>query len=93
MITNGWAYVFVGLGTYFQSTWMTAIAGTYLAIIWLPISPEKILTIAITIALLRFIFPHDEKTLGKMKEMRDLTIRKTKEMIKALKEKIKRKKK
>ena len=71
MITNGWAYVFLGFGSFYGVTWMTAIAGTYLTVIWLPVSPEKIITIAITIALLRFIFPKDEKTLGKMKEMRE----------------------
>ena len=71
MITNGWAYVFLGIGTFCGVAWMSAIAGTYLAIIWLPVSPEKIITIAITMVLLRLLFPDDEKTLGKLREMRD----------------------
>lgn len=91
MVTNGWAYVLLGLGSYFGITWMTAVAGAYLAILWLPISPEKIVTIAITITLLRFLFPKDEKTLGKMKEMKEKTTESVREMMKKMKEKIKKK--
>ena len=93
MVTNGWAYVLLGVGSYFGITWMTAVSGAYLAILWLPVSPEKIITIAITITLLRLLFPKDEKTLGKMKEMKEKVIEKTKEMMKKINEKIKRKKK
>lgn len=63
-ITNGWSYVLFGIGTYYEIGWMTAIAGAYLAFLWLPISPEKIVTFAIAIALLRWLFPNDQKTLA-----------------------------
>ncbi len=63
MITNGWSYVLFGMGTYFGIEWMIAVGGAYLAFLWLPVSPEKIATVAIAIALLRFLFPKDEKTL------------------------------
>lgn len=69
MITNGWAYILFGLGTYFGITWMTAVGGAYLAFLWLPISPEKIVTCAIAVALLRWFFPDDTKTLAVLKEM------------------------
>lgn len=64
MITNGWSYIMFGLGTYFGIDWMIAVSGAYLAFLWLPISPEKIVTCAIAIALLRWLFPQDEKTLA-----------------------------
>ena len=64
MITNGWSYIMFGLGTYFGINWMIAVSGAYLAFLWLPISPEKIVTCAIAIALLRWLFPQDEKTLA-----------------------------
>ena len=35
--------------------------------LWLPVSPEKIVTFAISIALLRWLFPKDEKTLAVLK--------------------------
>ena len=54
----------LGLGTFFEVTWMVAVSGAYLAFLWLPITPEKVVTLAIAMALLRFLFPHDEKTLG-----------------------------
>ncbi len=64
LITNGWSYILFGLGTYYEVEWMVAVAGAYLAFLWLPISPEKLVTIAIAIALLRWLFPNDQKTLA-----------------------------
>ena len=67
MITNGWSYILFAIGTWLQSGWMLAVSGAYLACLWLPISPEKMVTIAIT--LLRWLFPNDQKTLGVLKDM------------------------
>ena len=69
MITNGWSYVMFGIGTYFGIGWMIAVSSAYLAFLWIPISPEKIVTLAIALALLRFFFPKDEKTLAVLKNM------------------------
>ena len=71
MITNGWSYILMAVGTYFEIPWMMAVAGAYLAFLWLPISPEKIVTFAIAIALLRWLFPNDQKTLAVLKRWRD----------------------
>ena len=67
MITNGWSYVLLGLGTWFQNEWMIGIAGTYIAFLWLPVSAEKVITFAIAVMLMRWLFPNDEKTLGILK--------------------------
>ena len=64
ILTNGWSYILFGLGTYYEIEWMIAVSGAYLAFLWLPISPEKIVTCAIAIALLRWLFPGDQKTLA-----------------------------
>ena len=48
---------------------MVAVAGAYLAFLWLPISPEKLVTVAISIVLLKTLFPRDEKTLAVLKDM------------------------
>ena len=69
MITNGWSYIMLVIGLYFNIAWMTAVAGAYLTFLWLPISPEKIVTVSIAIVLLKFLFPKDEKTLGVLREM------------------------
>ena len=66
-ITNGWSYVMLGFGTYFGIGWMTAVAAGYLTFLWLPVSPEKIVTFAIAIGLLRLIFPGDTATLAVLK--------------------------
>lgn len=68
MITNGWSYVMLALGAYFKIGWMTALAAGYLALMWVPGTPEKIITVAIAIFLLRVLFPKDEKTLGILRE-------------------------
>ena len=69
MITNGWSYVLFALGTYFEIGWMAAVGGAYLAFLWLPISPEKLLTITIAIGLLRWLFPNDQKTLAVLRDL------------------------
>ena len=67
MITNGWSYILFGIGTYLGIGWMITIAGAYITFLWMPISPEKIVTFAIAIALLRWLFPNDERTLAILK--------------------------
>lgn len=83
MITNGWSYVLMGLGVYFENEWMMSVAGAYLAFLWLPVSPEKLVTLAIAIALLRFLFPNDQKTLAVLKNL----YQKAKNAVKSRKEK------
>ncbi len=67
IITNGWSYIMMGLGSYYGIGWMVAVSGAYLAFLWLPFTPEKLVTFAIAIALLRLLFPKDEKTLAILK--------------------------
>jgi len=71
IITNGWSYVVFALGTYFEIGWMIGLGGAYLAFLWLPISPEKLVTVAIAIFLLRWLFPNDQKTLAVLIQMKD----------------------
>ncbi|MBQ7347459.1 MAG: hypothetical protein IJW55_05830 [Clostridia bacterium] len=63
LITNGWSYVLLGLGTITNTTWMIAVASAYLMFLWLPISPEKVVTVAIALFLVRRLFPKHTKTL------------------------------
>lgn len=69
MITNGWSYIMLGIGIFWEIGWMIAVASAYLTLMWLPISPEKIVTVAISIALMKLLFPKDEKTLGKLVDL------------------------
>lgn len=69
IITNGWSYILLAVGTWLEINWMIAVAGGYLAFLWLPVSPEKLVTIAIAMVLLRFLFPNDQKTLGILKDL------------------------
>ena len=69
MITNGWCYIFIGVGSYYDIGWMFYVGTTYLAFLWLPITPEKIVTIPLAIAFLKLLFPRDEKTLAVLVDM------------------------
>ena len=69
LITNGWSYILLGIGTFCDIDWMVAVSGAYLTFLWLPISPEKIVTVLIAIGLLKLLFPNDQKTLGVLKEL------------------------
>lgn len=78
MITNGWSYIMLGIGSYYHIQWMITVSSAYLAFLWLPISPEKVVTLIIAIVLLRFLFPRDQKTLAILMSL----YKKTKEAVK-----------
>lgn len=63
LITNGWSYILLGIGTLTKTTWMIAVASAYLAFLWLPVSPEKVVTVAIALFLVRRLFPKHNQTL------------------------------
>ncbi len=64
MITNGWCYVFTVIGTACDIPWMIVTGTAYMSLLWVPFTPEKIITVIIAIFLMRLIFPKDEKTIG-----------------------------
>ena len=69
LITNGWSYILLGLGIILDITWMQTVASAYLALLWIPFTPEKILTAIIEMFFLKILFPKDQKTLGLLKDM------------------------
>ena len=90
MITNGWSYVFLALGTSLGITWMAVAGAAYMGFLWFPFTPEKIVTLLIAIGLMRLFFPKDEKTLGVLRqELAELkeSIRKASEKRKEKREK------
>ena len=70
MITNGWSYLCFAFGTIWHIDWLRRVATAYLALLWLPFTPEKIITAAIAILLLKAIFPNDTRTLAVLHELR-----------------------
>ena len=70
MITNGWSYIVFAIGTTLEIQWMIAVGSSYMALLWIPATPEKLITCAIAIFLLKVFFPNDKKTLGVLKQMR-----------------------
>ena len=70
LITNGWAYIAFGIGTYLKTSWLIMLSSTYLTFLWFPFTPEKLITVIIAIALLNFLFPNDKKTLAILKNLK-----------------------
>ena len=96
MITNGWAYVMFGAGYILEIKWMETVGGGYLALLWIPMTPEKILTFMIAIALLRWWFPNDEKTLGVLYKLLERTkniVRRRREWFRKIRKRFSRKNK
>ena len=49
----------MALGFLFDWNWAKTIGGAYLAFLWLPITPEKLVTIPLAIGLQALFFPKD----------------------------------
>lgn len=63
MITNGWSYVCLGIGIFLDIKWMIAVGSAYLAFLWLPFTPEKLITIPIAVGLKKLLFRRRNKIL------------------------------
>ena len=71
IITNGWAYIVLGLGLWLKNQWLIGISTGYLTVLWIPFTPEKIITVIIAMFLLKLIFPNDKKTLEKLHNLKE----------------------
>lgn len=59
IITNGWSYLALVVGLMCRWKWLYGVAGTYLTILWIPGTPEKLVTALIALWLLRRLYPRD----------------------------------
>ena len=64
LITNGWAYILFIIGTIVGNGWLIGISTSYLGLLWLPCTPEKLITIPLAILILKLLFPKDKNTLA-----------------------------
>lgn len=56
MITNGWCYLFILFGSIFDIKWLLGIGTGYLAFLWLPCTPEKLITIPLALFIKKKLF-------------------------------------
>ncbi|MBR6425585.1 MAG: hypothetical protein IKS29_06495 [Oscillospiraceae bacterium] len=70
-LTNGWAYLAMLLGLKLHLSWLFGAASAYVTLLWLPFTPEKILTCILALALLKKLFPGDERTLALLEQFRE----------------------
>ena len=69
MITNGWAYIFIAIGPMLNISWMTIVGIGYVSFLWMPFTPEKLITIPLAIFFVKWLFPKDEKTKKELENM------------------------
>ena len=60
-IMSGWTYLFIYLGTRHHISWMLASGTFWATILWLPITPEKLITIPLTLLIYMRVFGHGNK--------------------------------
>ncbi len=77
MITNGWSYLLLAISACMKWETGRRIALFYMGILWLPFTPEKILTISIAVFLLNCLYPNELELYKKLLEVKKrLVIRK-----------------
>lgn len=69
MITNGWAYICLGIGLWFDIKWLAGIAGSYTAILYLPFTAEKLITIPLAILICKIIFPKEKRIRDELNQL------------------------
>lgn len=61
LITNGWSYICLGVGTLFKIKWLMVVASSYIAFLYLPFTFEKLITIPLAIFIQTKLFKNDKK--------------------------------
>lgn len=56
IITNGHAYILLGVGMTLGIPWMEWYGATYLAILWMPFTPEKVITFPLAFFIEKQLF-------------------------------------
>ena len=51
----------LGIGIYADITWAKVTATAYLAFLWLPFTPEKLITIPLAVFIQKLLFKRKEK--------------------------------
>lgn len=69
-ITNGWAWLGLIIGNIFHLDVMVGICGSYMAFLWLPFTPEKIITIPLAIWFQTLFFKRDKKLRLQLEDMK-----------------------
>ena len=77
-LTNGWAYCALGLGSFCAVKWLRNAGAVWLGILWMPGTPEKLITFGIAMFLLKMFFPGDARTLRLLHRKRRLLLTVTK---------------
>ena len=65
-LMSGWTYLFIYLGTRHHIPWMLAAGTLWASILWLPITPEKLLTIPLTLLIYYRWKGHIDEKLERM---------------------------
>ena len=74
MITNGWSYLALALGMAFRWQWLAGFAGAYLALLWIPGTPEKIVTTLLALWFMKKFYPHDVQAMQLINKLKEKNV-------------------
>ena len=86
LITNGWSYAFIIVGLSCDIEWMSAVGLGYQAFLWLPFTPEKLVTIPMAMWFNARIFK-DEKNKELLTNMKQQAIQDWKKLTSKIRKK------
>jgi len=69
MLFNGIWYIGLGIGVAYGITWLETICGAYVAILYLPWTAEKLITVPLGIVFAKFFFPKDSKLQDEIRKL------------------------
>ena len=73
LITNGWSYAFIIIGWCCDIDWMFNVGIGYQAFLWLPLTPEKLVTIPMAMWFNAKLF-NDDKTHQLLTNMKNQAV-------------------
>lgn len=68
MLINGWAWIGVFLFPYYKN-WFTIASVSWMTFLWMPFTPEKLVTIPMAIWIHTLIFKHEKRTRAMLDQM------------------------
>lgn len=69
MLFNGIWYAGLGVGIAYNITWLKTVCGAYVAILYMPWTAEKLITVPLGIVFAKWFFPKDLKLQDEIRKL------------------------
>jgi len=69
MLFNGIWYAGLGIGIRYNIDWLTTVCGAYVAMLYMPWTAEKLITVPLGIVFAKWFFPKDLKLQDEIRKL------------------------